>query len=95
MSEIVNQADLIEAIAETTNLPKTDAKRALQSLVAAIIDSVAAGRQVRLTDFGTFGVTERSAREGRNPRTGERIHIPASTSPNFRPGKAFKEAVNK
>jgi len=90
----VNKNELIAQVAETAELSKVDAARA----VDAVFDSIAAvlkgGDEVRLVGFGTFLVTERAASEGRNPRTGETIKIPASKQPKFKPGKGLKDAVN-
>jgi DNA-binding protein HU-beta len=90
----VNKNELIAQVAETAELSKVDAARA----VDAVFDSIAAvlknGDEVRLVGFGTFLVTKRAASEGRNPRTGETIKIPASKQPKFKPGKGLKDAVN-
>ena len=90
----MNKNELIAQVAETAELSKVDAARA----VDAVFDSIAAvlkgGDEVRLVGFGTFLVTERAASEGRNPRTGETIKIPASKTPKFKAGQALKDAVN-
>jgi DNA-binding protein HU-beta len=90
----VNKNDLIAAVASATNSSKADAQRALDATLNAIAAALASGKEVRLVNFGTFVVVKRRATEGRNPRTGAPIKIPASSQPKFRPGKALKEAVN-
>ena len=90
----MNKSDLITAIATDTGLNKTDSGKALDSMVSNIQKQLKKGDEVRLVGFGTFKITKRAARTGRNPRTGEPLKIAASKSPAFRPGKEFKEAVN-
>lgn len=90
----MNKNDLIAAVASATNSSKADAQRALDATLNAIAAALASGKEVRLVNFGTFVVVKRRATEGRNPRTGAPIKIPASSQPKFRPGKALKEAVN-
>lgn len=90
----MNKSDLVNAIAADTNLSKTDATKALDSMVSSIQKELKKGSEVRLVGFGTFKVTKRAARTGRNPRTGAAISIPASSSPAFRPGKEFKDILN-
>jgi DNA-binding protein HU-beta len=90
----VNKNDLIAAVASATNSSKADAQRALDATLNAIAAALASGKEVRLVNFGTFVVVKRRATEGRNPRTGAPIKIPASSQPKFRPGKALKEAEN-
>ncbi|MBQ8558232.1 MAG: HU family DNA-binding protein [Alphaproteobacteria bacterium] len=90
----MNKQELVEAIAHTAGLTKTEAAKALEATIAAITDAMKSGDEVRITNFGTFTTTERAASEGRNPRTGETIKIPASKQPKFRAGKGLKDAVN-
>ena len=90
----MNKTELIEAIAAAADLPKAAAGRALDATVDAITDALKKDDQVVLVGFGTFGVKERAARTGRNPQTGEPIQIAAAKIPNFKPGKALKDAVN-
>jgi len=90
----MNKSELIEAIAKSADLSKADAGRAVDAFVDATTKALKQGDQVSLVGFGTFSVRSRAAREGRNPRTGETIHIPASKSPAFKAGKALKDAVN-
>ena len=90
----MNKSELINAIAEASDLTKADSGRALDATIAAITDSMAKGEPVTLIGFGTFEVRDRAARTGRNPRTGEEIQIKASKNPAFKAGKALKKAVN-
>jgi len=90
----VNKAELIDAIAAEADINKSDAGRALDSVINNITQALAKGEQVSLVGFGTFSVKHRAGREGRNPKTGETIQIKASTVPAFKPGKALKDAVN-
>jgi len=90
----VNKNDLIAAVAEKTDLSKADATKAVDATFDSIADSLKKGEEVRLVGFGTFTVAKRAASEGRNPRTGEKINIPASKRPKFTAGKGLKDAVN-
>ena len=85
--------ELVSAIAESTDLSKADADRALKAAVDAITGAVASGDKVQIPGLGTFEPRERSAREGRNPQTGETIQIAATTAPGFKAATAFKDAV--
>ncbi|GAB4357274.1 MAG: DNA-binding protein HU-beta [Gammaproteobacteria bacterium] len=90
----MNKTDLIEAIAESADISKAAATRALDAVTSSISDALRKGDQVSLVGFGTFLVRERAARSGRNPKTGETINIAASKVPAFKAGKALKDAVN-
>ncbi|WEI18178.1 HU family DNA-binding protein [Acinetobacter proteolyticus] len=90
----MNKSELINHIAASAGISKTQATAALQAVETGVIDTLANGGQVVLTGFGTFKVTDRAARTGRNPATGEAIQIAASKVPTFKAGKALKEAVN-
>ena len=90
----MNKGELIAKIAEA-GLSKKDAGVALDAAIAAIGDALAKGDAVQLIGFGTFGVKERAAREGRNPRTGEVVKIKASKVPTFKAGKGLKDKVAK
>lgn len=90
----MNKAELIDAIAAEADINKSDAGRALDSMINNITQALAKGEQVSLVGFGTFAVKHRAGREGRNPKTGETIQIKASNVPSFKPGKALKDAVN-
>ena len=91
----MNKNDLVAAVADTAGLSKADAVRAVEGFIDCITVSLKKGKDVRLVGFGTFTVAKRAASEGRNPRTGEPIKIPASKRPKFSAGKALKEAVNR
>ncbi len=90
----MNKAELIDAVAESADLSKASATRALDGALDAILNALKGGNQVTLVGFGTFSVRARAARTGRNPRTGEPIQIKASNVPGFKAGKALKDAVN-
>ena len=90
----MNKGDLISAIAASTGLSKADAGRAIDATTSAIAGELSGGGSVSLVGFGTFSVSHRAARMGRNPATGESIHINASNVPKFKAGKALKEACN-
>ncbi len=90
----MNKNELIAQVAKDANLSKNDASEAVEATLKAIISALGKGDEVRLVGFGTFSVASRAAAEGRNPRTGETIKIPASKAPKFKAGKAFKDAVN-
>lgn len=90
----MNKQDLIEAVAESADISKAAAGRAVDGMISAISDALSKGDQVSLVGFGTFLVRERAARTGRNPRTGESIEIAAAKNPAFKAGKALKDAVN-
>lgn len=90
----MNKSELVDAVAESADLSKAAAGRAVDSMVGAITDSLKQGEQVTLVGFGTFLIRERAARTGRNPRTGEAIEIAAAKNPAFKAGKALKDAVN-
>lgn len=90
----MNKNDLVAAVATSTGLSKTDATKAVDEVFDQITVALKKGDDVRLVGFGTFAVTKRAASQGRNPRTGEPINIPASNKPKFTAGKGLKEAVN-
>ena len=89
----VNKSELIDAIAESADISKAAAGRALDAMTNSITGALKKGDQVTLIGFGTFSVKERAARTGRNPQTGAEIKIPASKVPGFKAGKALKDAV--
>lgn len=91
----MNKADLINAIAEHSNLSKADAGRSLDALTNTIEATLKAGDSITLVGFGTFEVKARAARKGRNPQTGREITIAAANVPSFKPGKGLKDAVNQ
>ena len=86
--------ELISKVAGQTGYTKKDTGAVIDAVVAAIIETVASGEKISIVGFGTFEATERAARTGRNPQTGEAIEIAASKSPKFKAGSAFKTAVN-
>ncbi|MEQ8290282.1 MAG: HU family DNA-binding protein [Gammaproteobacteria bacterium] len=90
----MNKAELIDAIADSADLSKAAAGRALDSAIDTITKALKKGDTVTLVGFGTFSVRKRNARTGRNPRTGEEIKIKASKVPGFKAGKALKDAIN-
>ncbi|KAA3628521.1 MAG: HU family DNA-binding protein [Proteobacteria bacterium] len=90
----MNKTDLIDAIAESADISKAAATRALDAVTGSIAGALQKGDQVSLVGFGTFLVRARAARSGRNPKTGETINIAASKVPAFKAGKALKDAVN-
>ena len=89
----MNKSDLIDAMATQAEVSKAAAGRALDAAIAAITAAVAKGDNVTLVGFGTFKSAKRAAREGKNPKTGEKIKIPATTVPKFSAGASFKAAV--
>ncbi len=91
----MNKNDLVAAVAGKTGLSKADSAGAVDGVIDAISEALVGGNDVRLLGFGTFSVIQRRATEGRNPRTRERIYIPASKRPKFKAGKGLKDSVNK
>ena len=91
----MNKQDLIDSVAKSADLSKAAAGRALDAAIAAIKTSLKKGGSVTLVGFGTFSVSKRAARSGRNPRTGASIKIKARKTPKFRPGASLKRAVNR
>ena len=90
----MNKNDLIAAVAGTTGLNRSDASSAVESVFGCIASELQKGGEVRIVNFGTFLVSQRKASEGRNPRTGEVIQIPATKQPKFKAGKALKDSLN-
>jgi DNA-binding protein HU-beta len=89
----MNKGDLVEKVAQDCNISKVSAEQALNGVLGAISSAVATGDKVSLIGFGTFSVSERAAREGRNPKNGETIQIPAGKVVRFKAGKKLAEAV--
>lgn len=85
--------EFVQAIAESADISKAEADRALKAVVDTITSGVASGQKIQIPGLGTFEARERSAREGRNPQTGETIQIAATTAPGFKAATAFKQAV--
>lgn len=90
----MNKTELVAAIAEKAEISKKDSEKALKALTDVIADQLKKGDKVQLVGFGTFEVSERAAREGRNPQTGKTMKIEACKAPRFKAGKALKDAVN-
>ena len=90
----MNKTELISAMSEKSELTKVDTEKSLKAFIDTVTDELKNGGKVQLVGFGTFEVTERAERNGRNPKTGEAITIPASKSPKFKAGKALKDIVN-
>ena len=90
----MNKTELVAAIAEKAELSKKDAEVALKAFIDVVSEELKKGEKVQLVGFGTFEVSERAAREGRNPQTGETMEIKASKTPKFKAGKALKDMMN-
>jgi DNA-binding protein HU-beta len=90
----LNKNELIASVAKKADVTKAVATRAIDAVIASITGALKSGKEIRLVGFGSFVVVNRKATDGRNPRTGEKIRIPASKQPKFRPGKGLKEAIN-
>ncbi len=90
----MNKAELIAAIAEKTELSRKDAEKALKAFTDVVAEELRKGEKIQLVGFGTFEVSERAARTGRNPQSGAEMQIPASKAPKFKAGKALKDLVN-
>lgn len=90
----MNKSELVDAIAESAGITKSDAGRALDGFIGAVTKALGSGDSVALVGFGTFSVKERAERKGRNPQTGDEITIKAAKIPSFKAGKSLKDAVN-
>ena len=90
----MNKAELIAAVAENAELTKKDAEKAVKAFIDVVTDELKKGEKVQVVGFGTFEVSERAARVGRNPQTKQEITIPASKAPKFKAGKALKDSLN-
>ncbi len=90
----MNKTELIDTVAQKAEISKADAQRALDAITDTIQTQLTKGDSVQILGFGSFATSERSGRTGRNPQTGETIEIPARRTPQFKAGKALKEAVN-
>ena len=91
----MNKAELVAAIAAEAQISKKDSEKALKAFIDVVTEELKKGEKVQLVGFGTFEVSERAAREGRNPQTGKSIKIAASKAPKFKAGKGLKDIVNK
>lgn len=90
----MNKKELVTAVAEKAGLKKVDTEKAIEAFVEVVTEALKAGDKVQMVGFGTFEVAERPEREGRNPRSGETMTIPASKNPKFKVGKALKDSIN-
>lgn len=90
----MNKTEFIAAIADKTELTKKDAEAAVKAFIDVVTEELKKGEKIQIVGFGTFEVSKRAEREGRNPRTKETIKIPASNAPKFKAGKALKDAIN-
>lgn len=90
----MNKTELIAAVAEKAELSKKDAEKALKAFTDVVAEELGKGEKIQLVGFGTFEVSERAAREGRNPATGEAMQIEAAKAPKFKAGKALKDMIN-
>ena len=90
----MNKTELIAAVAEKAEISKKDAEKAVMAFTDVVSEELVNGGKIQLVGFGTFEVSERPAREGRNPRTGETMTIAATKTPKFKVGKALKDMVN-
>ena len=90
----MNKTEFIAAVAEKAEISKKDSEKALKAFVDVVAEQLKAGDKVQLVGFGTFEVSERAAREGRNPQTGETMTIAACKAPKFKAGKALKDGIN-
>ena len=91
----MNKTELITAVAAKTELTKKDTEKVLKAFTDVVAEELKKGEKVQLVGFGTFEVSERAAREGRNPQTGETMKIAASKDPKFKAGKALKDMINE
>jgi len=90
----MTKAELVDAVAKKSELSKKDAEVIVQAVLDSIIFSLQGGEKVELRGFGSFRLRERASRQGRNPKTGEKVHVPAKKVPYFKPGKELKELIN-
>ena len=91
----IGKTELVAAIADKTELSKKDAEAALKAFTDVVAEELKKGEKIQLVGFGTFEVSERAARTGRNPQTGAEMEIPASKAPKFKAGKALKDMINE
>ena len=91
----MNKTEFIAAVAENADISKKDAEKAIKAFADVVTEELKKGEKVQLVGFGTFEVSERAAREGRNPQTGKTMKIAACKAPKFKAGKALKDSVNE
>ena len=90
---MANKSDLVDAVAERSSLSKKDAEQVLDTVIHVVTQTLKKGEKLTISGFGTFSVSARAARTGRNPQTGAAIEISASKNPRFKPGKVLKDAI--
>ncbi|HSR49794.1 MAG TPA: integration host factor subunit beta [Acidobacteriota bacterium] len=90
----MTKAELVDSVAKNSELSKKDAEIIVQTVLDSIVDSLKSGDKVELRGFGSFRLRERASRQGRNPKTGEKVFVPAKKVPYFKPGKDLKELIN-
>jgi integration host factor subunit beta len=90
----MTKAELVDGVSDASGLSKKDAEVIVQTVLDSIIESLQRGEKVELRGFGSFRLRERSPRQGRNPKTGEKVQVPAKKVPYFKPGKELKELIN-
>jgi len=90
----MTKADLVETVAINSDLSKRDAEVIVQTVLDSIVDSLKSGEKIEIRGFGSFRLRERNSREGRNPKTGETVFVPAKRVPYFKPGKELRELIN-
>ena len=90
----MTKAELVEAVAKNSDLSKKDTEVIVQTVLDSIIEALKAGTKVELRGFGSFRLRSRSERKGRNPKTGDQVHVPAKEVPYFKPGKELKKLIN-
>ena len=91
----MTKAELVEEVAKSSHLTKKDAEVIVQTVLDSIIESLKDGKKVELRGFGSFRLRQRSSRTGRNPKTGEKVKVPAKRIPYFKPGKELKDLINQ
>ncbi len=90
----MTKADLVDDVSRSSELSKKDAEVIVQTVLDSIIESLKSGEKVELRGFGSFRLRDRASRQGRNPKTGEKVFVPAKRVPYFKPGKDLKELIN-
>jgi integration host factor subunit beta len=90
----MTKADLVDEVAKNSELSKKDAETIVQTVLDSVVDSLKNGQKVELRGFGSFRLRERASRQGRNPKTGKAVFVPAKKIPYFKPGKELKDLIN-
>ncbi|MBI4481855.1 MAG: integration host factor subunit beta [Acidobacteria bacterium] len=91
----MTKAELVEEVAKSTELTKKDAEVIVQTVLDSIVESLQRGEKIELRGFGSFRIRERASRQGRNPKTGEKVSVPSKKVPYFKPGKELKDLINQ